>query len=93
MNYTEFRGLLAKAGLTLTAFAELLSMNRKSITNYAANGVVPMHLAVIAALMGAMVDNGLDFRRVVKNMDIQKKKPRGAQRSIVAAPLHQTDRE
>ena len=92
MNYAEFRRLLAKAGLTLTAFADLLSMNRKSITNYAANGVVPTHLAVIAALMSNMVDNGLDFRHVVQVMDIQKKKPRGIQRSNVPLHTHQTDR-
>ncbi len=92
MNYAEFRRLLAKAGLTLAAFADLLNMNRKSITNYAANGVVPTHLAVIAALMSNMVDNGLDFRHVVQVMDIQKKKPRGIQRSNVPLHTHQTDR-
>jgi transcriptional regulator with XRE-family HTH domain len=90
MNYAEFRRLLARSGLTLTAFADLLGMNRKSITNYAANGVVPVHLAVIAALLSSMDDNGLDFRQVVEGVGIQKKKPRGIHRSNM--PLaHHTD--
>ncbi len=86
MDYTEFRCLLAKAGLTLTAFADLLSMNRKSITNYAAIGAVPTHLAVIAALMSKMVDNGLDFRPVIERVGIRKKKPRGAHHIVTQLP-------
>ncbi|PJL66028.1 hypothetical protein B9Y61_19660 [Stenotrophomonas maltophilia] len=82
MEYTEFRKLLARTGLTLTAFAELLKMNRRSITNYAANGAVPDHLALIAALIGNMADNGLDFRQVLESVEIQKKKPRGSNRAI-----------
>ncbi|WDJ98486.1 XRE family transcriptional regulator [Xanthomonas campestris pv. incanae] len=84
MDYSEFRKLLARTGLTLSAFAELLKMNRRSITNYAANGTVPDHLAMIAALIGNMADNGLDYRQVLEKVDIKKKKPRGSKRLALA---------
>lgn len=91
MDYLDFRKLLARTGLTLTAFAELLKMNRRSLTNYAANGTVPDHLALIAALIGNMADNGLDFRQVLENVDVKKKKPRGNKRLAVAERTNLTD--
>lgn len=93
MDYAEFRQLVMRAGLTLTEFSDLLSMNRKSITNYAASGVVPMHLAVIATLIGSMADNKLDFRHVLKSMDIRKKKPRGALRRSTTSETNSMDRK
>lgn len=77
MNYDEFQRQLGKAGLNNREFAELLKMNRNSITNYAKAGVVPAHLAVIAALLGAMADSKVEFRQVLENLDIDQKKPRG----------------
>lgn len=77
MNYEEFQRQLGKAGLNMREFAELLKMNRNSISNYAKTGVVPAHLAVISALLGTMADNKIDFRPVLANLDIEEKKPRG----------------
>lgn len=91
MDYSEFRKLLARTGLTLSAFAELLKMNRRSLTNYAANGTVPDHLAMIAALISNMADNGLDFRQVLQNVDIKKKKPRGSKRLALAERTNPMD--
>ena len=77
MHYDEFQRQLGKAGLNNREFAELLKMNRNSITNYAKAGVVPAHLAVIAALLGAMADKQVEFRPILENLDIDQKKPRG----------------
>ena len=77
MHYDEFQRQLGKAGLNNREFAELLKMNRNSITNYAKAGVVPAHLAVIAALLGAMADKQVEFRPILENLDIEQKKPRG----------------
>ena len=78
MTYTEFQRHVGKAGLTVKAFANLIKMNRVSLSNCARRGEVPSHLAVIAALMGEMADKGMDFRDVLGRIDIAPKKPRGA---------------
>ena len=78
MTYTEFQRHVGKAGLTVKAFADLIKMNRASLSNCAKRGEVPSHLAVIAALMGEMADKGVDFRKVMGRIDITPKKPRGA---------------
>lgn len=77
MTYVEFQRQLGKAGLTLREFADLMGMNRNSVTNYSKKGEVPSHLAVIASLMGEMAEHQLDFRGVIAKMVIEPKKPRG----------------
>jgi hypothetical protein len=77
MTYDEFHRQLGKAGLNIREFADLVKMNRNSVTNYAKIGEVPSHLAVIAALLGAMADKKLDFREVLDDIEIEPKKPRG----------------
>lgn len=78
MTYTEFLRQLGKAGLTVKEFATLLGMNRNSITNCAARGEVPVHLAVIASLMAEMAEHRLDFRQVMLRIPVEPKKARGA---------------
>lgn len=77
MDFDEFKRHIGKAGVTTREFAELLCMNRNSISNYAATGTVPTHLAVIAALMGEMAEHQLDFRPVLSRIKITPNKPRG----------------
>lgn len=76
MNYDEFRRQIGKAGLTVHAFADLVKMNRVSLSNYKQRDV-PSHLAVIATLLGAMADGQTDFRAVLAGIEITPKKPRG----------------
>lgn len=78
MTYEEFQRQLGKAGLSIREFAELLEMNRNSITNCATRGGVPTHLAVIATLMAEMAEHRLDFKSAISRMEIAPKKPRGA---------------
>ncbi|VWC14217.1 DNA-binding protein [Burkholderia lata] len=52
-------------------------MNESSITNYSSKGTVPSHLAVIAKLIGTMAAHEIDFRRVIRQMRIEPKRPRG----------------
>jgi hypothetical protein len=80
MTYDEFQRHVGKAGLTLKAFAELVRMNRISLSNLAKKGEVPAHLAIISALLGEMADNGIDYREVLTRIAIVPKKPRGAGR-------------
>lgn len=78
MNYDEFQRHIGKAGLTLKEFAQLIRVNRVSISNLSKKGEVPSHLAVIACLMGEMADRGIDFRSALQGLDITPRKARGA---------------
>lgn len=76
MTYTEFKRQLGKAGLTVRAFAALLGQTPNSITNYAAKGQVPTHLAIIATLMATMADAGMDFRKELVGCHSDLRTPR-----------------
>jgi hypothetical protein len=78
MTYDEFLRQLGKAGLTVKEFAQLVRMNRVSISNNAKKGQVPSHLAVIAALMGEMAERGIDYRAALSRIEIAPRKPKGA---------------
>lgn len=78
MTYEEFQRQLGKAGLSVKEFAQLVRMNRVSISNNAKKGQVPSHLAVIACLMGEMAERGIDYREALSRIDIEPKKARGA---------------
>ncbi len=77
MTYDEFKRHLGKAGVTAYQFADLTKMNRSSVTNCSQRGAVPSHLAVIAALMGEMAENKLDFHPILAKIEIKAKRPRG----------------
>lgn len=91
MNYDEFRRQLGKAGLTAKDFAELVKLNRNSVTNYAKVGKVPSHLAVIAALLGEMAERKIDFRDVLSRIEIEPNKPRGAGAGKFGGRHHASD--
>jgi hypothetical protein len=78
MSYEEFLRQIGKAGLSVRQFAEIVKMNRISLSNYAKKGDVPSHLAVIAALVGEMGEQKIDFKSLLAQIDIEPKKPRGA---------------
>lgn len=79
VRYQQFVAELGKAGLNVRAFADLLGMNRNSVSNYA-NGDVPGHLAVIATLVAEMNVRGIDYRGVIKKLNLPSKLPRGGAR-------------
>lgn len=78
MDYNEFQRNIGKAGLKLNEFANLMQMTPASLSNYRQKGLVPMHLAVIAVLLGEMADRGIDYREMLSKIEITPKKPRGA---------------
>jgi len=78
MTYAQFLGELGKAGLSVRAFADLMGMNRNSISNYAKDGAVPRHLALIAALLAEMSVKGIAFKEVIGKIDVAPKRTRGA---------------
>lgn len=79
MDYNEFQRHIGKAGLRLNEFASLMQMNPVSLSNYRQKGEVPMHLAVIAVLLGEMADRGIDYRPMLSAIKITPKKSRGVE--------------
>ncbi|WP_227731165.1 XRE family transcriptional regulator [Yersinia proxima] len=77
MTYEKFIEELDKAGLSVRAFADLIGMNRNSVSNYASSGVVPHHLALIAVLLSEMKAERIDFSAVIHKVSTTRKKPRG----------------
>jgi hypothetical protein len=80
MTYEDFLAELGKAGLSVRAFANLISMKPNSVSNYASAGEVPRHLAIIAVLLAEMNVKGVDFPPVVERLGSTRKKPRGRSR-------------
>lgn len=80
MPYPDFLTELMRAGLSVRGFADLVGMNPNSITNYARQGELPAHLALIAVLIAEMAVQGLDYRRAMARVAPSLKKPRGGAR-------------
>lgn len=78
MDYKTFRSHLGRASLTNKDFADLVKLNSKSITNYAQDNHVPAHWAIVALLMGELAGNGLEFKHLLRKMEIEPNKVRGA---------------
>ncbi len=71
MNYKELKRHIGKAGISTKEFAELIKLQPSSITNYSQKEEVPRCMAIVAALMGEMADNHLDFKKTVADLDVQ----------------------
>ncbi len=84
MKYEDFQLELRAAGISGRAFAQMLKLNPNSISNYKASGVVPSHLGVIAALVRAMKDAGLNYEAVIARVPIERKAPRGSSLGLKA---------
>lgn len=80
MTYDDFLGELGKAGLSVRGFADLVGMNRNSVSNYASVGEVPHHLAVIVVLLAEMNVRGIAFAPAIERVSATRKRPRGRAR-------------
>lgn len=77
MTYLEFTKNLKRADITAKEFAQLLKKHPNSITNNARKGEIPNELGVIAALIGKMADNDIEYRELINELDLNTKKIRG----------------
>lgn len=84
MEYEEFRRHLGKAGLTNIEFAEIVKLNRNTLSNFRRYGV-PKYWAIIAVLMGVMADNAIDFKGPMSRIKIDMKKARAG--SLKGEPI------
>ena len=69
MNYETFKGCIRRAGLEIHEFAEMVGMNRRSVSNYSKIGVVPEHLALIVLMMVELDRHGVDLKSLVDKLN------------------------
>lgn len=76
MVYEELTRNIGKSGLKIKEFAELIKVNPSSITNLKKKGTVPKNLAIIAVLLGELVDKKIPYNHLFEDIDIQEQKAR-----------------
>ncbi len=76
MEYKELIRNIGKAGLSVKEFAELLKTKPNSITNLKSKGKVPKNLAIIAILLGEMVDKKISYKQLFDGLEIEEQKAR-----------------
>lgn len=76
MEYEELVRNIGKAGLTVKEFAELLKARPNSITNLKSKGKVPKNLAIIAVLLGELVDKKVPYQHLFNDLEIKEQKAR-----------------
>ncbi|WP_230772403.1 XRE family transcriptional regulator [Sphingomonas sp. Leaf4] len=79
MLYADFLVEMERASLTVRGFAQLIGMNPNSITNYAARGQVPQHIAIIAVLVSEMTAHGVGYADAITKV-APGRQPRGRPR-------------
>ncbi len=78
MTFIDFKKLLLDSEITLPKFAELIKVNEKNIQAYKKKGEVPNAIAVIAQCFATMHEQGLNYREIIKDLDLSKKEKKGA---------------
>lgn len=76
MNYDEFTRNIRKAGLSIKEFAILIKANPNSITNLSKKNNIPKNLAIIAVLLGELVEQEIEYKRLFKKMNLEPQKAR-----------------
>ena len=76
MNYEELTRYIAKAGLDIKEFAELIKANPNSITNLKSKKKIPKNIGIIAVLLGEMKEAKLPFKDYLNSLDLEEQKAR-----------------
>ncbi len=77
MDYKELTRHIGKAGLTIREFAKLIKANPNSITNLSnKKKKIPKNLAIIAVLLGEIVDKQIDYKPLFEQLDLEPQKAR-----------------
>lgn len=76
MNYEELTRNIAKAGLDIKEFAELIKANPNSITNLKSKEKMPKNIAIVAVLLGEMKEAKLPFKDYLNSLDLEEQKAR-----------------
>lgn len=78
MTFIEFKKLLLDAELTIPKFTALIKVSEKNIQAYKKKEEVPNAIAAVAACFAKMNQEGMDFRTLINDLELQKKEKKGA---------------
>ena len=78
MTFIEFKKLLLDAELTIPKFTELIKVSEKNIQAYKKKEEVPNAIAVVAACFAKMNQDGFDYKSMIEELDLEKKRKKGA---------------
>lgn len=78
MTFIDFKKLLLDAELTIPKFTALIKVSEKNIQSYKKKEEVPNAIASIAACFAKMNQEGIDYRTLINDLDLQKKEKKGA---------------
>ncbi|MCP4971520.1 MAG: hypothetical protein GY932_13130 [Arcobacter sp.] len=78
MTFIEFKKLLLDAELTIPKFTALIKVSEKNIQSYKKKEEVPNAIASIAACFAKMNKDGVDYKNLINELDLQKKEKKGA---------------
>ncbi len=78
MTFIEFKKLLLDAELTIPKFTALIKVSEKNIQSYKKKEEVPNAIAAVAACFAKMNQEGMDYRTLIEDLNLQKKEKKGA---------------
>jgi hypothetical protein len=78
MTFIEFKKLLLDSELTIPKFTELIKVSEKNIQAYKKKKEVPNAIASIAACFAKMNQEGIDFRTLINDLELERKEKKGA---------------
>jgi len=78
MTFIDFKKLLLDAEISLPKFSNLIKVSEKNIQSYKKKGEVPNTIAVIAACFAAMHKSNMDYRPLIKELELEAKTKKGA---------------
>ena len=78
MTFIDFKKLLLDAEITVPKFANLIKVSEKNIQAYKKKKEVPNAIAVIAKSFALLHSKDIDYRTMVKELELVKKEKKGA---------------
>ena len=78
MTFIDFKKHLLDADISLPKFSKLIKVSEKNLQSYKKKGDVPNPVAVIAACFAQMEKNGIDYRSLVEELNLEAKTKEGA---------------
>lgn len=78
MTFIDFKKLLLDAELTIPKFTALIKVSEKNIQSYKKKEEVPNAIAAIAACFAKMNQEGMDYKTLMNDLELQKKEKKGA---------------
>lgn len=77
MTFVDFKKLLLDADISLPKFAKLIKVSEKNIQAYKKKEEVPNHMAVIAKCFAHMKSCDIDYKKIIDELNLTKKKKDG----------------